>query len=203
MNFTAWARRITEPVITPIVITLDKLHLTPNLLTVIGVLGHVPVAYLIVQGRFTAAGFTLALFALFDALDGPLARLQDDSPRPFGAFLDSSLDRLAEIILFGGFLLYAFFHDALIMFIFSFLACTGSLMVSYARARAEGLGIECKVGLFGRVERYILIVLLLLIGQPLWIVIALAPLTYITFIQRMLHVSRSVVPVDSSAGGSS
>ena len=201
MNFTAWARETTAPIITPIVAFLDRLKFSPDLLTVIGMLGHLPVAYLIIIGRFTTAGLLLAFFALFDALDGPLARLQNAAPRPFGAFLDSALDRLAEIILFGGFLLYAFLQDDLLLFIFSFLACTGSLMVSYARARAEGLGIECKVGLFGRVERYILIVILLLFAQPLWIVIALAPLTYLTFIQRMIHVAHSSAAPNSSTGG--
>jgi CDP-diacylglycerol--glycerol-3-phosphate 3-phosphatidyltransferase len=108
----------------------------------------------------------------------------------FGAFLDSTFDRLAEIILFGGFIWYYFSQGELLYLSLAYVAITGSVMVSYARARAEGLGYDCKVGIASRVERYGVLVLFLLLNLPHVALIILALATYFTVGQRMFYVWR-------------
>jgi CDP-diacylglycerol--glycerol-3-phosphate 3-phosphatidyltransferase len=132
----------------------------------------------------------ILLIGPLDAFDGALARKLGRKQGGFGAFLDSTLDRLAEIILFGGFILYYVGQGELLYLSLSYVAITGSVMVSYARARAEGLGFDCKVGIASRVERYGVLVLFLLLDMPHVALIILAIATYITVAQRMYHVWR-------------
>jgi CDP-diacylglycerol--glycerol-3-phosphate 3-phosphatidyltransferase len=123
-------------------------------------------------------------------LDGAVARAAGKGS-PFGAFLDSTVDRYAEILPYLG-LAFAFRDDRL--FYLPFLAITGSLMVSYARARVEGLGGSCRVGLLERPERIVLLFLGLILG-PLALKVSLVLLavgSHVTALQRMLH-ARSVL----------
>jgi CDP-diacylglycerol--glycerol-3-phosphate 3-phosphatidyltransferase len=106
----------------------------------------------------------------------------------FGAFFDSTLDRLAEIILYAGYIFYFANEDKAWIVAVAYLALTGSLMVSYTRSRAEALGFSCKVGLLSRVERYIVIIVSLLLNVPEYGLIILAAGTYFTTFQRMFHV---------------
>lgn len=153
-------------VINPFVKGLIRIGLTPNAITTIGLLLNIGVAVIFVFGAersnrgdlsFVGWGGALVLFAgLFDMLDGQVARLGNMSSK-FGALYDSVLDRYSELILFLGICYYLVSHHYFLSSLFAFIAMIGSMMVSYTRARAEGLGIECKGGLMQRPERVITI----------------------------------------------
>lgn len=152
--------------INPFVRLLIRLGLTPNMVTVIGLVLNVGVAFIFIagaeqgnRGDFSYIGWAgaLVLFAgLFDMLDGQVARLGKMSSL-YGALFDSVLDRYSELILFLGICYYLISHHYFFSSLFAFIALIGSMMVSYTRARAEGLGIECKGGLMQRPERVITI----------------------------------------------
>src|SRR5580693_6363728 len=153
-------------VIDPVVKVFIKLGLTPNAVTTIGFGLNVGVAVIFIlgaeegnRGDLSYVGWAggLILFAgLFDMLDGQVARLGNMSS-PFGALYDSVLDRYSELILFLGICYYLVAHQYFLSSLFAFIGLIGSMMVSYNRARAEGLGIECKDGLMQRPERVIII----------------------------------------------
>src|SRR6195952_2298415 len=153
-------------VIDPFVKLLIKLGLTPNAVTTIGFVLNLGVAAIFViggeegnRGDLSYIGWAggLILFAgLFDMLDGQVARL-GNMKSTFGALYDSVLDRYSELIMFFGICYYLVAHHYFLSSIFAFIAMIGSMMVSYIRARAEGLGIECKGGLMQRPERVITI----------------------------------------------
>src|ERR1700759_3652710 len=152
-------------IINPFVKLLIKMGLTPNAVTTIGLLLNVGVAVVFVvgaednnRGDLSYVGWAgaLILFAgLFDMLDGQVARLGNMSSQ-FGALYDSVLDRYSELILFLGICYYLVAHHYFMSSLFAFIGLIGSMMVSYTRARAEGLGIECKDGLMQRPERVII-----------------------------------------------
>jgi phosphatidylglycerophosphate synthase len=153
-------------VINPLVKLLIRAGLTPNMVTTIGLLLNIGVSIIFIAGAeegkrgdlsYVGWAGALILFAgLFDMLDGQVARLGNMSSR-FGALYDSVLDRYSELILFLGICYYLVAHHYFFSSLFAFIGMIGSLMVSYTRARAEGLGIECKDGLMQRPERVILI----------------------------------------------
>ena len=178
----------TRFIIDPVVETLARFKLSPDLLTVIGALTHILFAYLIAIGEFRWATLAIALFSPLDALDGALARRLGRKQGGFGAFLDSTLDRLAEIVLYGGFIIYYYVNANPLMLAVAYVAATGSLMVSYARSRAEALGFEAKMGVLSRVERYVVLVIFLALGMPHIALPILAAFTYFTFFQRMVAV---------------
>ena len=153
-------------VIDPFVRLLIRIGFTPNLVTVVGFLLNIGVAVIFVvgaektnRGELAYVGWAggLILFAgLFDMLDGQVARVGRMSSS-FGAFLDSVLDRYSELFMFLGICYYLVAHHYLISSLFAFIGLIGSMMVSYTRARAEGLGIDCKGGLMQRPERIVLV----------------------------------------------
>ena len=153
-------------VIDPFVKVLIKLGLTPNAVTTIGFVLNIGVAVIFIiggekgnRGDLTYIGWAgaLILFAgLFDMLDGQVARL-GNMKSTFGALYDSVLDRYSEQIMFLGICYYLVAHHYFLSSIFAFIALMGSMMVSYVRARAEGLGIECGGGLMQRPERVVTI----------------------------------------------
>jgi CDP-diacylglycerol--glycerol-3-phosphate 3-phosphatidyltransferase len=153
-------------VIAPLVRGLIKIGLTPNAVTTIGLVLNIIVAVIFIigaewgeRGDLSYIGWAgaLILFAgLFDMLDGQVARIGNMSST-FGALFDSVLDRYSESMLFLGICYYLVAHHYFISSIFAFIALIGSMMVSYTRARSEGLGIENKGGLMQRPERVVLI----------------------------------------------
>lgn len=153
-------------VIHPLVRFLIRIGLTPNAVTVIGLLLNIGVAIIFITGAEQAnrgdlsyvgwAGALVLFAGLFDMLDGQVARIGNMSST-FGALFDSVLDRYSELILFLGICYYLVGHHYFLSSIFAFIAMIGSMMVSYTRSRAEGLGIECKGGLMQRPERIVLI----------------------------------------------
>lgn len=195
MTFTDRLRDYTRGLIDPIASGLVRLGISPDALTVTGMLAHLVYAWLIASGRLPLAGLLIALTAPLDALDGAVARKLGRTAGNFGAFLDSTADRLAEIILFGGFILYFGRLGAPWYVLAAYLALAGSLMVSYTRARAEAVGVTCKVGILSRVERYIVIVLGLLFSRPDIAMVLLALGTALTVGQRIHCVWRAKRPV--------
>ena len=175
----------TKFIIDPVVELLARFRLGPDFLTVLGFLTHIFFAYLIAIGEFRWAAVAIAVISPLDALDGALARKLGRKQGGFGAFLDSSLDRLAEIVLFGGFIYYYYSQVDPLMLAVAYLAVTGSLMVSYARSRAEALGFQAKMGVLSRVERYVVLVIFLALELPHIALGILAAFTYFTFFQRM------------------
>ena len=170
----------------PAVRLLARTSITPSTLTWFGFLLAVGAAALIIGGHIFAAGFVVLFAGFFDILDGALARHTNRTTR-FGAVLDSTLDRLSEAVLLIGILLY-FSNQSSVAVLLVCLALLGSLLVSYIRARAEALGLECQVGLFTRAERVIVLAFGLLLNQ---IVIALAIIvafSFFTFGQRLIYV---------------
>lgn len=152
-------------VINPFVRLLIRMGVTPNMVTTIGFLGNVAAAVILVYegfrhgacpdfGMVTLAGALIIGFSLFDMLDGQVARLGNMASQ-FGAMYDSVLDRYCELFNLGGIAYYLIQTGHLAGALITFLALVGSLMVSYVRARAEGLGIECKVGFMQRPERVV------------------------------------------------
>ena len=185
----AWLRRQAQIVLVPIAAVLDRLGASPNLLTALGFLLTGVVAWTLARGMLQLGGLLLLLVAPFDALDGALARLTGRQSR-FGAFLDSTVDRFSEAVVFFGLLVHYIGQGARGEVLLIYTAIVGSLMVSYARARAEGLGLPCKVGLLTRIERVFVMGVGLLLGYPrlaLWVVAVLANFTAL---QRMAHVWR-------------
>jgi len=188
-TLTAWVESWAHFIIDPISRLLGRLGIQPNLLSVIGFLTASSAGALIAVGYFFHGGWLFFLSGPFDALDGALARTVGLESR-FGAFLDSFLDRYSEAVVLCGILYWAISHEKPIIIMLTFLTLVGSFMVSYSRARAEGLRISCKVGLFTRLERFIVMALTLLTQQLLIGLIVLAFLTNFTALQRLFHVYR-------------
>lgn len=153
-------------VINPFVRLLIRMGVTPNTVTTIGLLGNLAAAAIFVYAALTAwsgelhyglvtlAGAVTIAFSLFDMLDGQVARLGNMTTR-FGALYDSVLDRYCELLTLGGIAYYLICTGYAWGALITFLALIGSVMVSYVRARAEGIGIECKVGFMQRPERVV------------------------------------------------
>ena len=178
---------IFKGILDPIGSFLNRIGLTPNAITLLGLVGTSVGAYVISQGEMTKGGIILLLSVLVDALDGTMARLRGESS-DFGGFVDSVSDRYAEFITFGGLLYYFLTQENYAGVVVAFAATAGSVLVSYVKARAEGLGFTAKVGILTRVERYIVLIPLLIFNQPFIAVVLIALLGNITALQRILHV---------------
>jgi CDP-diacylglycerol--glycerol-3-phosphate 3-phosphatidyltransferase len=182
------ARRITEPLKT----TLIKSRLKPNTLTWLALAISIIAAGTIATNHLLIGGFLVLLSGLFDILDGALARLTNQATR-FGALLDSTFDRISDAVLLLGLLVLYLMSGGTIEMVLIFLALVGSFLTSYVRARAEGLGINCPVGLFTRAERVIILALGLLLNQlyefSIFIALLLVVvLGFVTVGQRLIYV---------------
>jgi CDP-diacylglycerol--glycerol-3-phosphate 3-phosphatidyltransferase len=182
------ARRITEPLKT----VLIKSRLKPNTLTWLALAISIITAGTIATNHLLIGGFLVLLSGLFDILDGALARSTNQATR-FGALLDSTFDRISDAVLLLGLLVLYLTSGGIIEMVLIFLALVSSFLTSYVRARAEGLGINCPVGLFTRAERVIILALGLLLN-PLYefsIFIALLLMVVLGFVtvgQRLMYV---------------
>jgi len=186
----------------PLALALIRLHVRPNLITTVGTLVVIASATAFAVGWVRWGGFLLLFSGLFDMVDGRVAR-QGDMTTTFGAFFDSTLDRVGEAALFSGiavFFLRGGVPAGRVTWAVAacLIALSASLLVSYTRARAEGLGLTAKVGIAQRAER------VLLLGVPsmflgagnqgtllFWIVVVLALATSVTVIQRIVFVARA------------
>ena len=207
--FGASIGRGAQRIIDAMVRWLAHGHINPNILTVIGVSLNVGSGLLFGLGRFFSAGIVLIIANLFDMLDGQVARLSGRVTR-FGGFLDSSLDRLSDMVIFVGIMVFyardTEFHSTLNVFLAG-AALMGSVMVSYASARAESLIPKCDVGFLRRPERIVLFIIGALSTHPgstnffanrmpavLWV---LAVGSYWTFAHRMYHTWRELTKAEA------
>lgn len=186
-TFTDYLRLWFKWVLDPIGGFLNRLGLTPNMVTILGLIGNSIGAYYLARGEMLTGGLLVLILTPIDALDGTMARLRGE-PSDFGAFVDSVSDRCSELIIYGG-LLYHFLNlGEPLGGMLVFTAAAGSVLVSYVKARAEGLGYHAKVGILTRVERYLVLAPALVFNQ-LYIGLAIiAVFANVTAIQRIWHV---------------
>jgi CDP-diacylglycerol---glycerol-3-phosphate 3-phosphatidyltransferase len=188
------ARSIAEQIVRPVA----ALRVSPNAISFVGLALNGVAALVIALGPLRWGGALVLFSGVFDLFDGAVARVQQKSSR-FGAFLDSTLDRYAEGMLFLGIIIHATRVEhaggtLTTVLALAYCAAILSLIVSYTRARAEGLGMECKVGIMERPERVLLLGIGLLIGNEtglLWMLVAFVVLTGFTGLQRIFHVWRT------------
>jgi CDP-diacylglycerol--glycerol-3-phosphate 3-phosphatidyltransferase len=175
----------------PVGHALARLGLSANALTLIGLGLNVGAAAIVGAGWLTAGGIVFLVASAFDTLDGAVARASGTASS-FGAFLDSLTDRYAEAVIFVPLLLVFASQQQPLLQVACTAALVGSLLVSYARARAEGLGVDCEIGLLQRPERVILLGAGLIVPDLLLtpVIIILAVGTNLTVLQRALHVRR-------------
>ena len=204
MKYRDYLQKLIYTLINPIIKGMIKMGITPNMVTTIGFVGNVVAAFLFIHASqltpismgfsWLGWGGAILLFSgLFDMMDGRLARLGNMSTT-FGAFWDSTLDRYSELFSLFGITLYLMTASGIWAGVITFLALVGSIMVSYVRARAEGLGIECKVGLMQRPERVVVTALAAIItgmtGSLWWLIggmALIAILANITAFWRVAH----------------
>lgn len=200
MNRASLRQALNAYIEQPVAGALARLGVSPNAVTFAGLVGAGISAYLISEGMFWAGGVVMLLAGILDLFDGALARAtgQDSD---FGALLDSVIDRVSEIVVLLGLLLFYTRSGSVEGSVLVYLAVGGSIMVSYLRARSEGLGIECKVGIMTRPERVAALGFGLIIGHWLPNVVlavlgAIAALTILTTAQRLFHTWRSLKRAD-------
>ena len=193
----AWVKEAVRATLRPVVGLAMALHITPNTITVIGMLITLVAAGLIAGGWLLVGAAVLTAGSLLDAVDGALARAQGGGT-PFGSFLDSTLDRASEAIVYIGIAgWFLFSHgDPAWPVLLTLVALAGSFLVSYSRARAEGIGLSASNGLAPRTERLVLVIAgtaVAGLGYELGLIGALAivaVLTVATVFQRIWHVWR-------------
>ena len=196
MNRAAAREMISSYVERPVAGALAKIGVSPNMVTMAGLVGAGISAWLISEGMLWAGGIVMLIAGVLDLFDGALARStgQDSA---FGALLDSVVDRVSEIVVLLGLLIFYARGDSIQGTVLVYLAVGGSVMVSYLRARSEGLGIDCKVGIMTRPERVAALGFGLIVGHwvPVVMLIVLgviAGLTILTTAQRLFHTGRSL-----------
>ncbi len=189
-------RALSNYVETPVALFMGRIGLTPNLVTIIGLLIAGVAAYLIGVGLWWAGGIVALFAGIFDMFDGALAR-NTGRASDFGALLDSTIDRVSEAVVLLGVLAYYLISDNDLGALLVYGALVGSIMVSYMRARSEGLGIECKVGVMQRPERVALTGLGLIVAHWIPVVMlvvlgVITALTTLTAIHRLVHTRRTL-----------
>jgi CDP-diacylglycerol--glycerol-3-phosphate 3-phosphatidyltransferase len=186
-SITLLPRKVPRQITDPIVLVLARLGISPNHLTLLGFIGNVGAAALAARGQFLPAGIVMLVASALDLLDGALARATGRATR-FGAIFDSVLDRLSEAAVLAGLAFYYAGRGDREEIILCVAALTGSILVSYVRARAQGEGFDLREGWFTRAERVILLsggLIIHLVRIALWI---LAIMANLTALQRMYAV---------------
>jgi CDP-diacylglycerol--glycerol-3-phosphate 3-phosphatidyltransferase len=186
---TDYFRKYSRVILEPMARFVSWTGVSPNIITVIGFVLMVGVAVVLARGHLFWGGILIMGVALFDAIDGTLARMMGRTSR-FGAFLDSTLDRFSEAVIFLGLFIYFSGRGQNLELYLIYATVVGSLMVSYARARAEGIGVQLREGLFTRLERVLLLIVGLLTSQMTVVLWLLAIFSNLTAIQRMYLVWR-------------
>jgi CDP-diacylglycerol--glycerol-3-phosphate 3-phosphatidyltransferase len=182
-------KKTFRQLIRPLARVLSALRVGPDALTAMGWALSVGAAVLFAVGYTKTAGAVMLFAGLFDALDGAVAR-ESNRMSAFGAFLDSTLDRLSESAIFVGVIFFYAASSRPYEALLAGVAMTFSLMTSYTRARAEGLGLKCEVGLLERAGRVVILSLFSLTGFLIVGVSLVAAGAFVTTAQRILHVRR-------------
>jgi CDP-diacylglycerol--glycerol-3-phosphate 3-phosphatidyltransferase len=186
-------RALWDRLVEPVGKAIARHGIAPNAITLVGAAVQLVVAYEIVSAHLVAAGLIAVVAAVADAIDGAVAKAAASTTR-FGALLDSTLDRLSDALFFGPVAwLYAVSPGPeragqRWVAAIALAALVASFLVSYVKARAEGLGFECNVGIVARAERTLLMILALVFGLLPVIIPVLAMLSIVTILQRVLHV---------------
>lgn len=188
-TFTDYLRLWFKWFLDPLGGFFNRLGITPNMMTMLGLIGNTVGAYFLARGEMLTGGLFVLLMTPIDALDGTMARLRGESS-DFGAFVDSVTDRYSELIIYGGLLYHYLYLGDPIGGLLVFGAAAGSVLVSYVKARAEALGYEAKVGILTRVERYLVLAPCLVFNQVLIGLAIIAVFANITALQRIMHVRR-------------
>src|SRR5215470_8481343 len=165
-------------------LALSRIH--PNVLTFLGLVINIWAAYLFSKGRFRSAALVVIGAGLFDMVDGRVARATDRVTR-FGGFFDSVLDRYSDLAVFMGLLVFYASINRFFYIVLTAIVMTGSVMVSYTRARAECSIPKCKVGFLERPERIVLIILGALFDRMAPVLWVIAVLSNLTVIHRMIY----------------
>lgn len=165
-------------------LALSKIH--PNVLTFLGLLINGVAAVLLASGKFFTAGLVMIAAGIFDMVDGRVAR-QTNRVTPFGGFFDSVLDRYSDLVLLMGLLVYYASINRFFYVVLTAVVMTGSVMVSYTRARAENVIPQCKVGFMERPERVVLLIIGALFNRMAPVLWVIAVLSNITVIHRMVY----------------
>jgi CDP-diacylglycerol--glycerol-3-phosphate 3-phosphatidyltransferase len=200
-----WVKNGYLRLIDPVADWLVRRHVHPNTITVFGTLCTVTGGIIYATGHIKTGGWFLALTALFDVMDGTVARRSNLSST-FGAFLDSTLDRLADGFVLGGLAVFyatSPIHGSVPMMVTALMGLMAAFLTSYTRARAEALGLDAKVGFLQRPERVVLLCApqalfgLFFNGWPLAIIIIILTVTgWITVVQRVAFVYRATSRAD-------
>jgi CDP-diacylglycerol--glycerol-3-phosphate 3-phosphatidyltransferase len=183
------ARDVGRPVLEAVARVLARWNVSPDLVTLIGLILTIGVGILAGLGEIRWAGLVYVFAAICDAIDGTLARVGGKGSR-FGAFLDSTIDRFEESIVFLGLIVYYARVGGVYEIPLLLVAAIGSLMVSYTRARAEALGVSCKVGFMTRVPRVLIMIAGMILDQVLIALILIAVASLFTAFHRLYHVWR-------------
>jgi len=191
-TFTDILRLAFKWFLEPVAGFLNRIGLTPNSVTLIGVAGNVLAAFFIVRGQIMVGGLVVLIVWPIDALDGTMARLRGEAS-DWGAFVDSVSDRYSELIILGALLYYFAVNNQHITEVVTFIAAAGSILVSYVKARAEAQSFSAREGLLTRAERYFVLGPSLLFNIPVigvWIIAILANFTAlqrIWFVRAQAH----------------
>ena len=187
-------RSLLSPIVDGIARVFVRLGFSPSGLTVIGVLVACVAAALIAQGMLAVGGVVMLIAGVFDMFDGAVARMTDRATK-FGALFDSVMDRVSEAVVLLGLLWFYLEDGEQLGAVLVYVSIVGSTLVSYVRARAEGLGIECKGGLMQRPERVASLGIGIIVGQwwePAVLIVlgVIAVLTVVTTVQRVVETAR-------------
>ncbi len=189
-------RSFLTPVVDGIARVFITLRISPNALTVIGVLLAAVAAGLIAQGMLAAGGVVVLVAGVFDMFDGAVARMTNRATK-FGALFDSVMDRVSEAVALLGLLWLYLDQGERLGAALVYSSIVGSMLVSYVRARAEGLGVECKGGLMQRPERVASLGIGLIVAQwwgPAMLIVlgVIVALTMVTTAQRIMETAQRV-----------
>ncbi len=179
-------------------LTLSGVH--PNALTLIGLLVNGVAAWILARGEFLYAGLIILSAAVFDLTDGAVARSANKVTR-FGGFLDSVMDRYSDLILLTGLLVHYARIERFSYMVLTAVVMTGTVLVSYSRARAENLIPKCKVGFMERPERIVLLIIGALFDRMAPVLWVMAVLSNLTVVHRIVHTwkeSRKLAQVEDS-----
>ncbi len=188
-TLTDFVRSRTKGILEPIALLLNRLGIHPNTMTILGLVGNAIGAILLAMGHMTIGGILILIMGPIDALDGTMARLRGE-PSAFGGFVDSVADRYSELVIFGGMLFFYIKQENWWACLVIYAAAAGSVLVSYIRARGQSLGMDTKVGILTRFERYIVLSPALILNFPLVGAGIIAVLANFTALQRILDVRR-------------
>lgn len=178
-SFNDLAHELTTALFTPLARGLQRMNISANFITVLGFVLNLSGGAVLLGGRRWLAAALIAVGGILDGLDGLLARVSGQASR-YGAFLDSVLDRWSEAVVFLGLLIWYLQNGMTTEVVLVYISLASSLLVSYTRARAEGVGAQCKEGLFTRLERVVILVAGLVLNQltlTLWVLAVFATLT--------------------------